>query len=440
MKFSGTFYVILILIFGCSNNKTIVKEYPVSPPPLPEEQIPVIEEKYNVKEGKEIYPAIIKPGVDVLLEKNLHLLKGKKVGLITNPTGITRRFVSTIDALHKHPEIELAALFGPEHGVRGDSWAGEKVKTSIDKITGVKIFSLYGKTKIPTTGMLKGIDILLYDIQDIGVRPYTYIYTLAYCMQAAAREHIPLIVLDRPNPLGGEIIDGNILNPEFRSFIGLYEIPYVYGMTVGELAGLFNEEYNINCDLRIILMEGWHRKMIFEDTKLAWIPTSPHIPYKETAFYCAITGCLGELNAVSIGVGYTMPFQIVGAPGINAEKLASELNGRNIPGLYFKPYYFKPYYAKHKDKYCGGVHIILENKRSVKPFSAGIHIMTAIRDLFPEIELFPEERVNSFKLASGTDKIFEFIKAGKTAAEILDWFKNDINMFKKTREKYILYN
>ena len=246
-------------------------------------------------------PMPVKPGVDVLVSDPPPLIQGKRLGLVTNATGLTSGRESTIDALRRLSGVQLIALFGPEHGVRGDAEAGVAVEGYVDARSGIRVFSLYGRTHKPTPEMLKGVDVLLYDIQDIGSRPYTYIYTMARCMEAAKENGIPFIVLDRPDPLGGVLVEGPVLDPDFRSGIGLYPIPYVYGLTAGELARLFNEEFGIHCDLGVVAMEGWQRGMAFEETGLMWVPTSPHIPQAQSVRHCAAVGAIGELHQVDVG-------------------------------------------------------------------------------------------------------------------------------------------
>lgn len=282
----------------------------------------------------------VKPGIDVLLEKKVDVLKNKNVGLITNPTGINSKLESTIDLLHNHPDINLKAIFGPEHGARGNVNAGDKVEDLVDEKTGIPIFSLYGKNRRPNQEMLKDIDVLVYDIQDIGSRSYTYIYTMSFAMEAAKENNIPFVVLDRPNPLGGNIVDGPILEKQYKSFVGYYPIAYTYGMTCGELAMFFNKEYDINCDLEVVKMEGWKRNMTFEDTGLQWVPTSPHIPHSISALYYPLTGIIGELHTIDIGIGYTKPFELIGQEWMDGTELAKELNSRNLEGVHFRPMYY----------------------------------------------------------------------------------------------------
>jgi len=382
---------------------------------------------------------LVKPGIDVLVEQKLSLVKGKKIGLITNATGVNSQLVSTVDVLNNLSGVELVALFGPEHGVRGDVEAGKTVSTYTDAKTGVTVFSLYGKTRRPTPDMLRNIEVLIYDIQDIGSRAYTYIYTLAYAMEEAKKFGIKFVVLDRPNPLGGAHVAGNVLDPKFSSFIGLYPIPYVYGMTVGELAQLFNEEFNINCDLEIVPMEGWRRAMKYDETGLVWIPTSPHVPHAETSEFIVATGCIGELNTLSVGVGYTAPFELIGAPWMNSEELAFELNARQLPGVHFRPTFFKPYYLHFKDQLCQGVQIHIADADKFDPATIQIHILAAIKKLYPQMELFSENRSDMFDKAFGTNEVRVMLNAGKSAEEIMADWPRQIQEFNKIRSKYLIY-
>ena len=384
-------------------------------------------------------PAYIKLGIDVLLEKKFNLIKGKRVGLITNPSGVNCQLKSTVDLLYKHPDVRLAALFAPEHGIRGSIPAGQSASTYIDSITGLKVYSLYGNTKKPTKEMLAGIDMLVFDIQDVGSRTYTYIYTMAYAMEAAKEAGIPFIVLDRPNPICGTLVDGNVLRPEFKSFIGLYPIAYVHGMTVGELAFLFNREFGIGAQLQVIPMDGWKRTMTFAETGLSWVPTSPHIPTPETALYYATTGFIGELSTLSVGVGYTLPFKVVGAPWINGQKLAEELNKRNLPGITFLPTYWQQFYGIFAGSQVSGVALHITNVIIYKPFATGIHILEAIRKLYPRQELFNDSRSSMFNLAVGTNTIGERLKAGASADEIITDYQKELESFKKIRQEYLLY-
>ncbi len=391
------------------------------------------------------YPSnpLVKPGIDVLLEKRLDLIKGKRVGLITNQTGITSRFKSTIDALNELPDVDLVALFGPEHGVRGDIEGGKTISHYRDKNTGIMVYSVYGDTRRPKPEMLKNIDVLLYDIQNFGLRAYTYISSMAYAMEAAHNANIQFIVLDRPNPLGGTRVEGNVLDPDFRSFIGIYQIPYVYGMTVGELAKLFNDHFKINSKLIVVPMEGWKRSMTYEDTGLLWIPISPHMPHAETVFHIATIGGIGELGTVSEGVGTPTPFELIGAPWIDGNLLASELNSKKLPGVYFRPTYFNPYYHPHSPQFvgkqCRGIHIHILDKNEFQPIVTQVYILTVIQKLYPDQRIFDTKRVKMFDKAFGTDKIRKAILRGDSAEKIVASWKDQLEEFKKIREKYLIY-
>ncbi|MBD3287202.1 DUF1343 domain-containing protein [candidate division KSB1 bacterium] len=383
--------------------------------------------------------AHIKPGIEVLLDSQRNLAANKRVGLITNATGITSDFTTTIDALFQAPDIELVALFGPEHGVRGDIPAGDVVPQYTDPVTGVPVYSLYGQTREPTPEMLENLDILMYDIQDIGSRGYTYIYTMAYAMEAAEENDIPFIVLDRPNPLGGNRVEGNVLEPEFSSFIGLYPIPYVYGMTVGELAKLFNTEFDINCNLTVVPMEGWERDMLYDDTGLPWVPTSPHVPHSSTPIFVAATGCIGELNTVSIGVGYTSPFELIGAPWINENEYAKELNDKKLPGVHFRPMTFKPFYFHFTNELCRGIQIHITDKDIFSPSRTQLYLLSTLYNLHPDNDIFDTPRISSFDKAYGTDQVREAIVNGIPVENILSSWNVDLDKFNIIRSKYLIY-
>ncbi|MBN2410542.1 DUF1343 domain-containing protein [candidate division KSB1 bacterium] len=385
-------------------------------------------------------PNKVKPGIEVLLQEKTDLLSGRRVGLITNPTGVTSQLKTTIDVLYEHPDIKLVALFGPEHGVRGDVTAGQQIQSSTDEKTGLPVFSLYGSTKKPTPDMLKDIDILLFDIQDVGSRAYTYIYTMAYAMQAAAENNISFMVLDRPNPLGGELIEGPVLEPEFKSFIGLYEIPYIYGMTIGELARYFNKEFNIKVNLIVVPMQGWKRNMNYADTGLPWVPTSPHVPHVDTPFFIATTGCIGELQTINEGVGYTLPFELIGAEWIDSRILADELNNKKLPGVLFRPVYYKPYYFALQGKQLQGVQIYINDNKVYRPMLTQLHIIAAIYKLYPDQDIFNINRTNMFDKAMGTDKVRNAIKQGKQPNDIYDSFTTQLQQYRLIRDKYLHYD
>lgn len=382
---------------------------------------------------------LVKPGIDVLVEKQLSLLKGKNVGLITNPTGISSDLTSTIDILHNHEDIKLVAVFGPEHGARGNVNAGDKVDDILDEKTGIKIFSLYGKNRRPSKEMLKDIDVLVYDIQDIGCRSYTYIYTMSYSMEAAKENNIQFIVLDRPNPLGGNLIDGPIMEKQYKSFVGLYPIPYVYGLTCGELAKYFNQEFDIDCDLKVIKMEGWKRNMIFDETGLQWVPTSPHIPNSSSALYYPATGIIGELHTLDIGIGYTKPFELIGQTWVDGEELAKELNFKKLEGVHFRPIYYTPYYFKNEKKHLQGVQIHILDETKFKPVEIQIYIMAAVKKLYPDVDIFNPKRNAMFDKVVGISSMRDDINQGKKAEDIIKKWEKSLRKFRKKSKKYHIY-
>ena len=382
----------------------------------------------------------VKLGVDILEEEQTALLKGKRIGLITNQSGINGNMESTIDVIHRIPDAKLVCLFGPEHGIRGAAEAGATVGDMQDEKTGVPIYSLYGKTNAPTEKMLQDVDVLVYDIQDIGSRTYTYIWTMTESMRAAKQFNKQFIVLDRPNPINGLVVEGNLVEKKFESFIGKYPVAYCHGMTVGEMAKLANKEYNINCELTVIPMKNWKRWMSWKDTGLNWVPTSPHIPEADTPWYYPTTGIFGELKRINEGVGYTLPFKIVGSPKINAEALANELNSQNIPGVYFFPLYYRPFYGSKKDLDCQGVKIIITDFKRYQPVNTGYYIMAAIQEICPEAyEWDTNKRTGAFDKANGTDKIRKMIQDGKTAEEMIASWQKDLEQFKQLRSKYLIY-
>lgn len=387
--------------------------------------------------------AMVRPGVEMLFRdsENLKLIEGKRVGLITNPTGIDRNFNSTIDLLAGHPACKLTALFGPEHGLRGDFFGGDKVGNTTDSKTQVPIFSLYGSgAKAPSPEHLKLLDVLIYDIQDINVRPYTYISTMMASMEAAAKAGKTFIVLDRPDPMGGNIVDGPVLDLKFKSFIGYWTIPYCYGMTPGELALLYNDEAKLNADVYVVKMTGWKRGMLYNETGLPWVPPSTHIPRWDTSIYCAITGGMGELHTVNEGVGYTLPFETVAAPWMDGTAFTAELSARNIPGMKFRPISYKPAYFEFKDQNLSGTHLFISNAREVKPFLTGLHIMDVINRMYPEKKMFEAGgRVSAFNRAMGTDQIRQWLMEKKPVEEIYAEYQKGLQDFMKCREKYLLY-
>lgn len=386
----------------------------------------------------------IKTGIEVLKEQKFKILEGKRVGLITNPTGVDNSMKSTIDILNEAPNVNLVALFAPEHGVRGDAHAGDHVDNVTDPKTGLPVYSLHGKTRVPTPEMLEGIDVLVYDIQDIGCRSFTYISTMGLAMQGAAEQGIEFVVLDRPNPLGGIKVEGGLVEDGFISFVSQFKIPYVYGLTCGELALLLNGENMLTkqCKLQVVKMKSWKRKMRYEETGLQWIPSSPHIPQPISAVFYPVSGILGELGYMSIGVGYTIPFQMFAAEWIKAEDLAANLNNLHLPGLYFRPMYLKPFYSVGQGKQLEGVQVHIMDYEKARLSEIQFYVMQEVASLYPDKAVFEnanDKRFRMFDQVAGSDYVrLNFAKRNKFA-DISDFWNNEVAPFRKLSKKYYLY-
>lgn len=375
-------------------------------------------------------------GIDVI-DKYDRLFRDKNIGLITNPTGVNKKLESTIDIFQN--KYNLKALFSPEHGVRGDVQAGGKVESYTDSQTGLPAFSLYGKNRRFTAEMLKDIDLIVMDIQDIGARYYTYQYTMAYAMEGCARFGIPFVLLDRVNPLGGDTVDGNVLENKYRSFVGNFPLSVRHGLTMGELACLFNKESSINCELEVVKIEGWNRSLYFNETDLLWINPSPNIPSIETAIIYVGT-CLLEGTNISEGRGTAKPFELLGAPWIDAYKLSDAMNSQNLNGVIFRPAHFTPSFSKHKDSLCSGVQIHITEPKIVKAFEIGVRLIYTLMDLFEDNFAFlPPYREGGqlfFDRLAGTDEIRLRRKDYKS---MMDGFAKDLDAFSKIKKKYHLY-
>ena len=390
--------------------------------------------------------ATVELGIDRFFSEQLDVvLENKKIGIITNHTGVNSKLQKTTDLfLEQAKTYTVVSFFCPEHGLKGNAYANEHVKDQKSS-KGIPIYSLHGETRRPTDAMLKDIDVLIYDMQDIGIRTYTYATTLFYAMEEAAKHNIQLIVLDRPNPMGGIIIDGPMLEKKWRSFIGYINVPYCHGMTIGELALFFNQEYQIKCNLRVIAMKGWCRTMTFKDTGLAWIPTSPQIPEPDTPFYCASTGLLGELGLVNIGIGYTLPFKVVGAPWIQAETFAEELNKQKLAGVHFVPFYYRPFFGSQKGKNCQGVKILITNTKTYKPLTVQYLILGMLKTLYPEqffaaLSKATPIQKELFCKANGNEIMLEWLEKEKYVAWKLIQFQDaEKETFLSKRKKYLLY-
>lgn len=386
----------------------------------------------------------IKTGIEVLKEQNFRCLEGKRVGLITNPTGVDNQLKSTIDILHQAPNVNLVALYGPEHGVRGNVHAGDKVDNSADPTTGLPVYSLYGKTRKPTPEMLKDIDVLVYDIQDIGCRSFTYISTMGVAMEAAAENGKEFIVLDRPNPLGGEKIEGNLVEDGYISFVSQFKIPYLYALTCGELALMLNGEKMLagQCKLKVVKMKGWKRRMDYVQTGLQWIPSSPHIPHPHSAIFYPASGIVGELGYMSIGVGYTIPFQMFAAPWMEAEKLASRLNAQAMPGVIYRPIHLNPFYSVGKGEHLQGVQVHITDGRKAALSEIQFRVMEEVAALYPERAVFDcadKGRFAMFDKVSGSREIRHRFSQRNRWEDIREYWYKDVDAFRQLSRRYYMY-
>ncbi len=389
----------------------------------------------------------VKLGVEVLAESNFDVLQNKRVGLVTNPSGVDSKLKSTIDILHSAENVNLVALFGAEHGIRGDVEGGDKISDSNDKVTGLPVYSLYGKNRKPSKDMLDNIDVIVYDIQDVGCRSYTFISTLGKIMEAAAEFDKEVIVLDRPNPLSWNKVEVNIVEDGYFSFIGQFPIPYVYGLTVGELANMLNNEGmlqdGVKCKLHVVKMEGWERQYSFEDTGLNWVPTSPHIPHKTSPAFYVMSGILGELrDVISIGVGYTLPFQTFAYKNVNGIELAEKLNALNLPGLLFMPISYKPYYAFAKGEFISGVEVFITNFRKANLMKTQLYVLQELHNMYPDYNIFEatnENHLRAFDKAMGTDKVRKIFSKTFKVSDVDNYLDKDIDSFKTLAKKYYLY-
>ena len=394
---------------------------------------------------------VVKTGIEVLRDRGFEGLTGKRVGLVTNPSGVDHLLNSTVDILFNAPGVELVALYGPEHGVRGDLYAGDHVKDSRDEVTGLPVYSIYGATRKPTKEMLQGIDIMVYDIQDVGVRSYTFISTLGLVMEACGEMGIEVMVLDRPNPLGGNKIEGCYVEPGFYSFVSQYRIPYVYGLTVGELAVMINEEgmnrgqkgdqAPARCELKVVPMEGWTRDMVYEDTGLPWVLPSPNIPFKDTPMYYAAAGICGELYGfMNIGIGYTLPFQVFGALWLNPERLKEKLESYGLPGVSFRTIWYKPFSGSQKGQLVKGLQYFFTDYENARLTDTQFHVMQAVVELYPDKKAF--EIISGYGLfdkVCGTDYVRKEFQKRYNVSDILEYWRKDEEDFRTLSQRYHIY-
>jgi uncharacterized protein YbbC (DUF1343 family) len=381
----------------------------------------------------------ITPGIEVLLTERLDLLQGKRVALLTNQTGVDRKGHSSVDLLRAQSGFTLVALFSPEHGVRGEAQAGEKVASGVDARTGLPIHSLYGETKIATPEMMAGIDVMLVDLQDVGTRFYTYSSTLLYMLRAAEREGVEVIVLDRPNPQGGVMIEGPVLEPAFTSFVGSFVMPVRHGMTLGELAQMFVGEEKLRTRLRVIAMRGWTRAMHpYFAWDLPWVPPSPNMLSPKTASVYPGTALFEGTN-ISEGRGSAKPFEYIGAPFIDGAALAERMNAAGLPGVAFKPASFTPTFSKFAGQACHGVWVIPTDRRTFMPFRTGVALVKAVHDLYPGQFQFGAGEPAFFDLLAGTDAVRKGILAGQDVESIEQQWQARLAGFGAMRARYLIY-
>lgn len=384
-------------------------------------------------------------GLEELLTQRLALLRSARVGLICNQASVDHQFQHAADLLHAHPDVKLTALFGPQHGVRGDV-QDNMIETahSVDRATGLPIYSLYSETRDPTEQMLKDVDVLVFDMQDVGCRIYTFIYTLANCMRAARQYGKRVIVCDRPNPIGGAQVAGTVLDPEFTSFVGQFPIATRHGMTTGELAQMFNQHFGIGCELEVVPMVGWSRECWHDDTDAPWVMPSPNMPTVDTA--TVFPGSVNfEGTQLSEGRGTTRPFELVGAPYIVPEEYAKALNAIGLPGVFFRSCVFQPTFQKHARVSCGGVQMHVTARRQFEPVLTGVALVKVAYDLYSEDFRWkepPYEYVynrNPFDVIAGTDSLRTAIEQGASLELIEDSWKAPLDQFKSLRQQWLLY-
>ena len=384
-------------------------------------------------------------GLDILARDNFAILEGKKVGLITNQTGVNRKLIQNVELFLESPNVDLQAVFSPEHGFSGTVSAGEKVNSSEDVKTGIPFYSLYGENRKPTPDMLKGLDVLVFDIQDIGIRSYTYMSTMGLAMEAAGEVGIDFIVLDRPNPMNGEKIEGNILDLKFSSFIGMYPIPYVYGLTPGELARMINEEkwMGSTCNLNVIKMENWDRKTRWDKTQLNWKAPSPNVPKSITPNFMVSTGIMGELGVFSIGIGTEFPFELMGAPWIKEFQFTDKMNQLNLPDITFLPITFSPKKGLFQGEKVHGVHLQILDVEKAELIKIQFYFMEIHQQLYPEknpFELTTPNQLLMFNKVLGTDQITDAFSKRLKVEDIVGLINPDLSNFREISKPYYLYD
>lgn len=395
---------------------------------------------------------VVKPGIEVLRESGFSGLEGKRVGLLTNPSGVDRNLISTIDILYNAENVNLVRLFAPEHGVRGDIYAGGHADDTVDETTGLEVKSIYGKYRKPTPQMLEGLDVVVYDIQDVGARSYTFISALGLMMRACAENDVEVMVLDRPNPLGGLKVEGCLVEDGYHSYIGEFKIPYVYGLTVGELATLINEEglncgekgneKPLKCRLTVIPMEGWHRDMTYAETGLPWILPSPQVPQAQNAVGYPCAGIVGDFSGfyLNIGVGYTLPFLTFASEWIEADRLKSELDSYHIPGVAWRAIHYKPFFGGNQGTLLHGVQYFFTDYASAPLTLINFYVMQAVHRLYPEHDPYLNQSCHDVHAkVCGTEQIRILFGKDYNVDDMIGYWSKDVDSFRKLSERYYLY-
>lgn len=384
----------------------------------------------------------VRSGADRLERAASAYVAGKRIGVLTNPTGITRRFRSTVDVCAEQSAGKLTALFACEHGIRGERQAGLLFEDETDPALGVPVYSLYGKHRAPTPEMLETVDAIVFDFQDLGVRFYTYLTTLIYTMQACAKVGKELIVLDRPNPLGGRRVEGGLLRDGYQSMVGGWRVPFRTGLTIGEFAALVNGQSERKCNLQVVPLEGWRRDMEYPETGLPWIMPSPNMPTMDTVRVYAGT-CLFEGTNLSEGRGTTRPFEMIGAPWLDGARVAAAMNRRELPGVMFHPVYFTPMFSKHKGELCGGVHVYVTEPAEYRAVRTGLYLLEQIQELHGEhfawLPPFKEGSKSFIDLLTGSDTVRLMLHEAGEAERIADEWDREAAEWAKSRKPYLLY-
>jgi len=382
--------------------------------------------------------AQVKLGVDVLLSDHIELVEGARVGLVTHPAGVDSALVPTLDRLAADERVNLVQLFGPEHGVRGDFAAGDEVADARDPRTGLPVESLYGAKRRPSKESLEGIDVLLFDLQDVGARMYTYISTLGEVMTAAGEAGVKVVVLDRPNPLGGLRFEGPVVRERWESFISWGPLPMTHGMTMGEVARFWRDAKGVKCELEVVLMSGWKREMVWEDTGLEWIQSSPHIPHPVNAHLYLATGAIGEsFEGIHCGVGYTTPFEVLAAEGLDEHALTEAMNARGLKGVTFLPFITRPFYGDQEGVEVRGVRLVLTDERSFRPVRTGLALLCELQEqLGDELKLKSER---AFAIRWGSAELIEQVRAGEGVKEMEALWESALREFTVARAKALLY-